>query len=324
MILLRVPGTTPWRSRATYNIIECSLAKKWKKMRAIHASTESDLFARLARRGSDPHRTFVFNIAEYLDEKRKCGFLPDILEAWGYLHLGSSAATVRMGLDKGRTKEILNRLGIPTPRFFVAQPGHPDLLNQATAIGFPLFVKPLREGGHRGVSQNSIVRDIETLERVVEHVFRRHHQPAMVEGFIGEKEAREFSVGIVDSKTRFYFPIEIDWDSMDCEERILSEDRARRGAVRVKPVKDRGLRGVLREMAGRTFDAVGAKDYARIDIRADSRGLFVLEINIMPGLGPGSFLPRAAFELLGIDHGDMIRRIAAESMSRQGFVEPVG
>jgi len=46
-------------------------------------------------------------------------------------------------------------------------------------------------------------------------------------------------------------------------------------------------------------------------------GCYVLEINIMPGLGPHSFLPEAAKEIYGLDYARFIQRLARNSMNRQ-------
>jgi D-alanine-D-alanine ligase-like ATP-grasp enzyme len=46
-------------------------------------------------------------------------------------------------------------------------------------------------------------------------------------------------------------------------------------------------------------------------------GCYVLEINNMPGLGPQSFLPQAAKEIHALEYGQLIQKLAADSMQRQ-------
>jgi hypothetical protein len=121
---------------------------RWKTARVVDASDESVLFRQLERHCRDTGQPFVFHIAEYPDETRKWGFPPSLPESWGCTHLGSPASSVLIGLDKEGTKEVLRRAAVPTPRSFVTEPGYPDAHDKAAAIGFPLFVKPLREGGH--------------------------------------------------------------------------------------------------------------------------------------------------------------------------------
>jgi D-alanine-D-alanine ligase len=263
----------------------------------------------------------VFNIAEYVDERHKRGFIPGLLDGLGYPHLGSSAFAVRTALDKGRTKSLLVGRGIPTPRYFVAEPGDSRIAERAAGIGYPLLVKPLAEGGHAGIGEDSIVHDASALHAAVGRILLAYHQPSLVEEYIGGGEMREFSVGIVGNAIRTHLPLEIDWHSMDVQTRILSFEAARRGHERVTPVADRVTTEALNELADRTFDAVGAADYARVDIRGNRNGLFVLEINAMPGLGPRSFMSLAARDMLGFDHADLIGVITLQSIRRQGFPE---
>jgi hypothetical protein len=56
----------------------------------------------------------------------------------------------------------------------------------------------------------------------------------------------------------------------------------------------------------------------KVDIRARGSQLFVLEINILPGLSPWGLLSLAARGLLGIDHAELICLIARGSINRQG------
>jgi D-alanine-D-alanine ligase len=134
---------------------------------------------------------------------------------------------------------------------------------------------------------------------------------------------REFSVGVIGGRGRLFTPVEVDWGAMPAGLRILSWEAAQRDLERVQPVRDPGTAALLNDLAARTFDAIGALDYARVDIRMDGGACFVLEVNIMPGLGPHSFLPMAARELHGLDYGALVRRLAEEAMLRLG-IEPGG
>jgi len=42
----------------------------------------------------------------------------------------------------------------------------------------------------------------------------------------------------------------------------------------------------------------------------------VLEINLMPGLGPRSFPPEVARDIHSLGYGEMVRRLAEEAMQR--------
>jgi D-alanine-D-alanine ligase len=316
VVLVRSLAEKPWRSAATYDLIEAGLCERWPAVRSVQAANPDGLRERLVERGGPPTDIFAFNIAEYLDEERKQGFIPSLLESWGIPHLGSAAATVEIGLDKGRTQQLLRDRGIPTPQSFPAGPEEPDLRSRAQRIGYPLIVKPLREGGHLGVSEDSIVRDGSALERAVRMNTERFGQPSLVERYIDGPGMREFSVGVIGNHGRLFTPVEIDWDAMPAGLRILSYEAAQRDLERVKPVRDPPTVAMLEGLAARTFDAIGALDYARVDLRMDESGCYVLEINIMPGLGPHSFLPAAARDIHGLGYGALVRRLAEEAMLR--------
>lgn len=308
-----------WRSPETYQLIEDSLSEKWP-VQSINTKEPEALYSFLINLQQEhDERIFVFNIAEYLDERNKASFLPSLLEEWEIPHLGSNAEVISIGLDKGRTKDALDKNGIPNPRSFVANREDTDMQERAEKIGYPLIVKPISEGGHIGINEDSIAYDYPALNKLVQQIFDIYHQSALVEVYITGEGMREFSVGIMDGETRLFTPIEIDYDAMGVKEKILSFETAQGDLERIKLVQDAGIRGQIIDLTGKTFDAVGARDYSRVDLRMDQTGCYVFEINIMPGLGPHSFLPQAAKDIHGLEYGQLIQKLAEDSMQRQNI-----
>jgi D-alanine-D-alanine ligase len=307
----------PWRSPETYQLIEDSLREKWY-VKSINTKNPKTLYSFLTRLKREcGESVFAFNIAEYLDEKNKASFLPALLEEWKIPHLGSSTEAIAIGLDKSRTKELLIEKRVPTPRYFVAHREDSDIKYHAERIGYPLIIKPIREGGHIGIREDSIVYDDASLYKTVNRIFDTHNQPALVEEYITGKGMREFSVGIIDSETRLFAPLEIDYESMDVKKAILSYEAAQKDLERTKPVQDEKIRDEIIDLSNRTFVAVGARDYSRVDLRMNDTGCFVLEINIMPGLGPHGFLPQAAKDNYALEYDQLIQKLAEVSMQRQ-------
>jgi len=307
----------PWRSPETYQLIEDSLSEKWR-VHSINTKNPEILyrfFTRLKRECGE--NIFAFNIAEYLDEQTKAGFLPALLEEWRIAHLGSSTKAIVNGLNKVRTKELLTEKQIPTPRYFVANQGDVDIRSRAGSIGYPLIVKPAMEGGHIGIREDSIVSDAANLFKIVNRIWDMHNQPALVEEFITGEGMREFSVGIIDSEIKLFTPIEIDFEAMDIKKSILSYEAAQNDLERTKLVQDKKVRDQIISLSQRTFRAVGASDYSRVDLRMNYTNCYVLEINIMPGLGPQSFLPEAAKDIHALEYGQLIRKLTTDSIQRQ-------
>ena len=304
----------PWRSPETYELMENSLRERWQ-VESINTQDPEELHGFFGELG-DHEEVFAFNVAEYLDEAHKRFFLPELLESWDIPHLGSSAQAAAAGLDKARTKTILTKNGIPTPAFFVADEATLNLRELAAETGYPLIVKPIQEGGHIGIGPDSIVQDEDKLEAAVKQITAKYAQPALVEKYISGQEMREFSVGILEGEQRMFTPVEIDYEAMDLNVNILSYEAAQKDLERIKLVQDEEIRAEINQLSERVFEAIGASDYSRIDLRMNEAGLKVLEINVMPGLGPYSFLPEAAQEIHGLEYKQLIQRLAEQSIQK--------
>ena len=317
IVLIKSYTDKPWRNHDTYQLIESSLKEKWR-VHSINTKEPLTLLSVIRRLQREyPKKLFVFNIAEYLDEKNKAGFLQALLDEIDVPHLGSSAESVEIGLNKAETKKLLSKNGVPTPRYFVVNNQRIDTGSHVKEIGYPLIVKPVREGGHIGIREDSIVYDDIGLNKITHRIFDEHNQPALVEEFISGKGMREFSVGIIDGEDRLFTPIEIDYKAMDVKKEILSYKAAQRDLERTKLVQKGKIHDAIIDLAERTFDIVGARDYSRVDLRMNDTDCYVLEINIMPGLGPNSFLPQAAKDILGLEYNQLIQKMVENSMRRQ-------
>lgn len=317
ILLVQSYTDKPWRSPTTFQQIEEGLKEKWP-VHTIHTTSPSTLidYVKALQLETDGS-LFVFNIAEYLDEENKSGFLPALLDDLDIPHLGSSASAVELGLNKGETKNLLIQQGVPTPPFFVIKNQDDPLNPQIDQVGFPMIVKPLSEGGHIGINGDSIVHDIHSLKKVSQQILNDLDQPALVEAYIGGPHMREFSVGILDGLPRLFTPIEIDFNAMNNNEQILSYDAAQDDLEEIKVLPQGMLLDTIIDRTARTFDIVGGADYSRVDLRMDDSDCYVLEINMMPGLGPSSFLPQAAKDIHGLEYPELIQKMAQHSMDRQ-------
>jgi len=317
VILIRSYTDKTWRSLQTYDAIECSLREKWD-VTSIHTLDVTELKTRLLELSTKFNgQIFVFNIAEYLDEEKKQGFIPAILDEMKIPHLGSNALAIEVGLDKAAAKDLFNENDVPTPASFVVEENEEFTTEEMEAIGFPLIVKPVHEGGHIGIDESSIVRDRIHLEEAIQRIWDEYQQPAIVEDYIIPKGMREFSVGIIDGKQRIFTPIEIDYEAMDVDEPILTYDLAQDDLEEICLVEEGEVRDEIILLAQQAFDAVGAEDYSRVDIRMNETGYYVLEINTMPGLGPHSFLPQAASLIYDFDYATVIQNLTSHGLQRE-------
>ncbi len=262
------------------------------------------------------HVDLVFNIAEGLRGRNREAQVPILLEMRGIPCSGSDGLTQALTLDKLMTKKMLISEGIPTPRFFeLTRPLGPlpeDLV-------FPLIVKPRFEGSSKGLSERSVVRDARALREQAAWVMETYRQPALVEEFI---RGNEFTVAVIGNDPPEALPavrIEIDGHT-ELGDLFYTFSRIAEGAKYLVPAGiPARLEGRLKELALRTYQAVEARDFGRVDFRVDEKGHpYVLEINPLPSLSTEDVFGVLA-EHLGISYAAMIQRILKVSLQRWGL-----
>jgi D-alanine-D-alanine ligase len=272
----------------------------------------------------------VFNLFEgtYRISKSEV-FIPIALDLLGIAYTGSTAKTLELCVQKAKTKEILLRRSVPTPRFAVFKPSE----EISTTIPFPLIVKPEHEDASIGISNNSIVHSQSALKTQVEMIWQTYKQPALVEEFI---DGREFNVAILgDSDFEHQIghpnaprllPIsEISFETMpeDFARIVTYKAKWEEESVEYKETKpicpapiDLKLELELKQIALRVFNAVGCRDYARVDFRVSKEGKpFVIDVNPNPDISPDAGLARSA-KAAGLEYPALIRKIVSFALSR--------
>ena len=161
---------------------------------------------------------------------------------------------------------------------------------------------------------------MDQLQSEIQNILQLYKEPAIIEEYIDDMEMREFSVGILCGEQNLFTPVEIDFEAMPTKTRILSFESAEEDLERIKLIDDLSVKTSLIKLTQDTFNALGAKDYSRVDIRMNAKGYYVLEINVMPGLGPHSFLPEAAESIHGQGYEQLILCLAEQSMRRQHLI----
>ncbi|MHB1371770.1 MAG: ATP-binding protein, partial [Pseudomonadaceae bacterium] len=87
------------------------------------------------------------------------GSMQGLLECAGIPYTGSGILASALAMDKLRTKQVWQSLGLPTPRH-AALASVEDCHAAAVELGFPLMVKPAHEGSSIGMAK---VDDVEAL-----------------------------------------------------------------------------------------------------------------------------------------------------------------
>ncbi|MCF7849515.1 MAG: D-alanine--D-alanine ligase [Kiritimatiellales bacterium] len=206
------------------------------------------------------------------------GQIQRILEERGIPYTGSGPESSRTAFDKILTRQCLEKNGIPVP------PG--EVLRDAAArtLPVPLAVKPPRQGSSVGVH---LVLSEEQWPAAFSAA-AQYDAEVLAEEYI---PGRELTVGIVGNEVLPVVEICPTDGWYDFVAKYVRGD-----TTYVVPAElDKETAIAAQEMAWRTFQALEADGFGRVDFRLSPEGkLYVLELNNIPGFTATSLLPKAA------------------------------
>lgn len=259
----------------------------------------------------------VFNLFEGFDGRPETEYLvAGALSQLGFRHTGCPSSALALALDKARAKEMLVTAGIDTPRYQVRKADTISVFE----LRFPCVVKPCGEDASHGLSEESLVSDMGSLERQVSKVCRLYGGEALVEEFA---EGREFNVTVLGNKeTQVLQVSEIEYSLPGSLPRLLTfaakwepESIYFQNTRVVCPAEiGPALRARIGDTARLTFRLLGCRGYARVDMRLDAAGrLKVLEVNPNPDISPGTGAARQALAS-GMTYAEFIEKIMLLAM----------
>lgn len=264
----------------------------------------------------------IFNIVESVEneslQEMNIAGLYDLLKI---PYTGAGPLALGTALNKPRVKEILTYHGIRTPDYQVFRPQDRILLKEG--LTFPLIVKPSHEDGSVGISDLSIVYNLNDLRKRVRYIHAEFQQSALVEQYI---VGRELNVAILGSLRPQVLPIsEIDFSGMPGELHKIVTYEAKwmhgtpsyEGTRGVCPAKLTSRQeGEIKRTALACFHMIGCRDYARVDFRLTPEGVpYVLEVNPNPDISDDAGFARSA-RAAGYTFPEAIGKIVESALER--------
>ena len=254
------------------------------------------------------------------------GTIQGLFEMMGTRYVGAGVLASAVGMDKHYMKLVLSASGLPVGPFVTITPAEwardrAGCLDAVATLRYPLFVKPARGGSSLGISKVDEDADDAALEAAI--ALAQQHDPKVVveEGFVGARElecgvlsdleggrptASEIAEIRVHSASGFY----------DFEAKYLPEEQV---DLDVPAGVEARVADEVRDLAVRTFEAVGCEGLARVDVFLTAEGRVVVnEINTMPGFTAHSMFPRM-WAASGLDYPALVDRLIALALQR-----PVG
>jgi D-alanine-D-alanine ligase len=240
------------------------------------------------------------------------GELASLLEEKGIPYTGSKPLSSRVAMNKVMAKWRFEEEGIPTPAYLALEGNFTSteadwLIRQE--FGYPCVVKPVASGSSIGVT---ILENAGQLPDALTKASGTEHE-VLVEKYIA---GREITCGILADRP---LPlIELKPRSRFFDFHAKYEDPGTEHIV--NPDLSEAIKMELQSLALAAHNAVGAKDFSRVDMILDnSNQPWVLEVNTIPGLTNKSLFPKAA-KALGIDFPhlcEMLTEMAFKSSHAQ-------
>ena len=208
------------------------------------------------------------------------------LEAIGLPYTGSGPGASARAFSKTAAKARFLAHGVPTPDAVAFQAGEPlgDCVARATPLGFPVVVKPDRQGSSLGIR---FAHTPSELAAAITAALAFDTQGLIEVAIAGE----EWTVPLLDDEVLPPIRIGTPHAFFDYEAKYLREDTAYEFPEDV-PL-DRLV--LILETAQQAARSLGVTSLSRVDLRVDPSGQpWVLEVNTIPGLTDHSLAPKSA------------------------------
>ncbi|MBJ7353854.1 MAG: D-alanine--D-alanine ligase [Thermoleophilaceae bacterium] len=244
------------------------------------------------------------------------GTVQELMEILGLPFTGCGVLSSIQCMDKAVTKLVLQKHGVPTPRFVTFNEtafrnlGAADSLATIEGdLGFPVVVKPARQGSALGIK---FAASQDELPGALVSAFS-YDDRVLIEQFI---KGREIAVSVLDGEP--LPPVEavpIGGDFYDFESRY---EIGKTEYVCPAELPD-DVAARLADLAVQTYGLLGCHGFARVDFMVPEQGEpQVLEVNSIPGLTRTSLMPMAA-EAAGVAFEELAERLLATANTRKSY-----
>lgn len=238
------------------------------------------------------------------------GAVQGALEILGIPYTGSGVMASSIGMDKVMTKRVWNASGLPTPTYRVIQATESNesvFTDIANLIGFPMIVKPIKEGSSLGVFK---VHDIKEFKDAVRQA-GEFGSELMCEQFINGDELTCSILGSgATAQALPIIQILAPEGNYDYQHKYFSNDTHYECPAKLSMDENNNIQ----MLALKAYNILNCRGWGRVDVMFDrtTRKPYLLEVNTSPGMTGHSLVPLAA-KTVGIPYGELCVRILADA-----------
>ena len=225
------------------------------------------------------------------------GVVQGALESIGMPYTGSGVLGCALSMDKVRSKQIWQTLGLPTANYrTINQPSELDGLIEQ--LGLPLFLKPACEGSSVGIGKVSKAGDLLSVYQTAS----ANASVVLAEQFI---PGPELTVAILGGEVLPVIRLQTPNEFYDYAAKYQSDTTEYFCPAGLSEE----LENAVRSLAMAAFKALACSGWGRVDVMLDSdQQPILLEVNPIPGMTDHSLVPRAA-AAAGLSFEQLVKRI---------------
>jgi len=230
------------------------------------------------------------------------GVLQAVLEVLQIPYTGSGVLASALSMDKLRTKLCWQGMGLPTPKWFVLH-CEQDIEACIDSLGFPIIVKPSKEGSSLGMSRAD---NPDELAKALQLAMQFDCDIFAEEWVLG----KEYTVGVLAGEALPIICLETPNVFYDFEAKY----QANTTLYHCPCGLDVETEQKLQSLALKACKGLDVKGWARVDVFIDAKDCpQLIEVNTVPGMTDHSLVPMAA-KAAGIDFPELVWRILETSL----------
>lgn len=237
-------------------------------------------------------------------------------------YTGSARETLKFDSNKVLAKTHLTNKGINTAKYFIATPGQYKNVSELP-IPFPLFLKPLDAANGNGIDDLSYVTSFADYESKIASLYKTFNQPILVEEYL---DGREFTVAVIKTAAEdlIVSAVEVIPPTSNHGLRILGAQAKVDDSEKLIEIVDDEVANRIITLAIDAFNALGVRDFGRIDIKTDNHGeCYFMEANLVPGMTRGSsYFPEACEIAHQYTYDKVVELLLAGGLARASSTVP--
>ena len=258
------------------------------------------------------------------------GKIQQMLDSFGISYTGSGALASALAMNKVLSREFFKKVGLKIPKAIIVKEGEPieEAAHKIFRTMNPFWVvKPASGGSSIGIN---IARNFQDLIQAIKNAFvldlpaGRQGSTVIVEEYI---KGREATCGILENfRGQEHYALPVIEIIPPSQKNFFDYECKYDGSTReICPANfDIQTKREIENIARRAHQALGCADYSRADMIVSSRlstslgasGIYLLEVNTLPGLTSESLVPKSA-KAVGCEFPQFLEHIIELALNKR-------